>query len=34
MIKRLAVNLKKVLPQTLILLGGPEVSFDGGEDFK
>lgn len=29
MIKRLAVNLKKVLPQTLILLGGPEVSFDG-----
>ena len=29
MVKRLVANLKKVLPQTLILLGGPEVSFDG-----
>ena len=29
MVERLTANLKKVLPQTLILLGGPEVSFDG-----
>lgn len=29
MVKRLVANLKKILPQTLILLGGPEVSFDG-----
>lgn len=29
LVKRLTVNLKKILPQTLILLGGPEVSFDG-----
>ncbi len=28
-IKRLMENLKKVLPQALIALGGPEVSFDG-----
>lgn len=29
MVKWLTENLKKVLPDTLILLGGPEVSFDG-----
>lgn len=29
LVKRLTEDLKKVLPQTLIVLGGPEVSFDG-----
>lgn len=29
MIKNLVKNLKKILPQVKILLGGPEVSFDG-----